>query len=447
VAGSVPRRSRQLILAELPHREELIAACAVFMLLAHALLAQVTLVLGLMFIAVTRLSGWRLRWLLVPVAAGLMLTLAAGPGHSVAGYAAGPAHVLGYLGHGHLIDRLRHPLDAFAWAGNWLPAQFPIALIAGAAEAAAIGWRHRRHTDYRAVPTPHPAVIAAIRGAMGVRAIHAGAVVTRDGCALGVVAGTGAIAELRWPQMAGGVLVAGASAQEVTVTGLQVVHAALRRRKPLIVIDTGADAAIARVIETACRATGTPLRLADIDLSLVIGERSAVLVAPGSPESAAKACGDIMMLADDLRRIGVDGDGLVWVPGGERLPAQSLAALVRGCGGAGLAVLISTVSPAAAMELSSLVAALLIHRIADPALAADLAARTDRWLPPAAALAPCPAITARSLLSLGPTEFVLAVRAPGGRFATVGRRVPARLPVEPVEPVEPTTATGPGRRP
>jgi hypothetical protein len=424
-------------------------------LLAHLLFAQLTIALAVVFVVITRLSRWRPRWLIIPAAGGLVLTLAAGFGHSVAGYTAGPAHVLGYLGHGHLIEGFGHPFGAFDWAGSWLPAQFPIALIAGAAESAAVGWLHRlhrlhrSHTGERAVPPPRSGAIAAIRGAMGARAIHAGAVVTRDGCALGVVAGTGAIAELRWPQMAGGVLVAGASAQEVTVTGLQVVHAALRRRKPLIVIDTGADAAIARVIETACRATGTPLRLADIDLSLVIGERSAVLVAPGSPESAAKACGDIMTLAEDLRRIGVDGDGLVWVPGGERLPAQSLAALVRGCGGAGLAVLISTVSPAAAMELSGLVAALLIHRIADPALAADLAARTGRWLPPAAALAPRPAITARSLLSLGPTEFVLAVSAPGGRFATFGRLVPARLPrgqVGQVGQVGPTTATGSGRR-
>ena len=46
----------------------------------------------------------------------------------------------------------------------------------------------------------------------------------------------------------------------MTVTGLQVVHAALRRRKPLIVVDVSADTAIARAVAAACAATGTPLR-------------------------------------------------------------------------------------------------------------------------------------------------------------------------------------------
>ena len=72
----------------------------------------------------------------------------------------------------------------------------------------------------------------------------------------------------------------------MTVTGLQVVHAALRRRKPLIVIDVSADAAIARALAAACAATGTPLRheRADADLGPVITERSAALLRVGSPE-------------------------------------------------------------------------------------------------------------------------------------------------------------------
>ena len=78
-------------------------------------------------------------------------------------------------------------------------------------------------------------------------------------CALGVVPATGAVAELRWAEVSRGVLVVGAAAQDVTLAGLQVVHAALRRRKPVIVLDPGGDAAIARALGAACLATGTPL--------------------------------------------------------------------------------------------------------------------------------------------------------------------------------------------
>ena len=126
-------------------------------------------------------------------------------------------------------------------------------------------------------------MIAAVRTRLAASVIRAGAVVTREGCALGVAPATGALVELRWPEMTGGVVVAGAADLDVTVTGLQVVHAALRRRKPLIVIDVSADASIARALTTACAATGTPLRheRAGLDLAPVVGERSAALLRVG----------------------------------------------------------------------------------------------------------------------------------------------------------------------
>ena len=195
--------------------------------------------------------------------------------------------------------------------------------------------------------------------------------VTRQGCALGVAPATGAVVELRWPEMAGGVLVAGTEGQQVTVTGLQLVHAALRRRKPLIVVDVSADGAIARALAAACAATGTPLRRerADADLGRVITERSAVLLSVGSAELAARACADITTLAAGLRRIGVDGDGLIWVTGGERLPKSAVAALIGDGRAAGLAVVIGTSSAEAAADLAGLVAATLVHRISDPSQA------------------------------------------------------------------------------
>ena len=372
---SMPRRARQQIPAGLTQRRRVTAACAVLILLAHLLLAQLTLGLAVAFTVTGRVSRWRLWWLTVPAAAGLAWTLAIGAGRAGAGFAAGPAHVLGYLGRGHLAAGLGHPSGPFAGAASWLPRQLPIALIAGTAEAALIGWLEWRRAGGSAVPPRRPGAVAAMRTALAASLIRSGSVVTRNGCALGVAPATGAVAELRWPETAGGVLVAGAESQRVTVTSLQVVHAALRRRKPLIVIDASADTAIGRALAAACAATGTPLRheRAGLDLGPVISERSAALLRVGSAELASRACASVAALAARLSRIGVDGDGLIWVTGGERLPAQAFTRLIADARVAGLGVLIGTSSPAAAAELARLVDALLILRIGDPRLAATLA--------------------------------------------------------------------------
>ncbi len=111
--GSVPRRARHLIPAGLPRRGELIAVCAVAIVIAHLLLAQLTLVLALVFAAAGKASRWRLWWLLGPAAAGLAWILAAGPGNAFAGFAAGPSSILGYLSAGRLAGHIGHPLAAF----------------------------------------------------------------------------------------------------------------------------------------------------------------------------------------------------------------------------------------------------------------------------------------------------------------------------------------------
>ena len=234
--GSTPRRARHLIPTGLPRRGEVVAACAVAILVAHLLLAQLTLVLAVVFAVVSKISRWRLWWLLAPAVAGLAWTLAIGPDKALAGFAAGPSSILWHLGGGHLAGEIGHPLAGFSGVQSWLPRQFPVALICGAAEAALIGWLDWLHTDEWAVPPPRPGLVAAVRRALAARAIRAGAVVTRDGCALGVVPATGAIAELRWAELSHGTLVTGAATQDVTLAGLQVVHAALRRRKPVIVL-------------------------------------------------------------------------------------------------------------------------------------------------------------------------------------------------------------------
>ena len=171
-AGPAPRRARHLIPAEFPRRGEVIAACAVLVLLGHLLFAQLTFILAAVFVSVSKASRWRLWWLTVPAAAGLGWTLAIGPRAAAAGFAAGPAAILGYLsGGGHPFTHLLHPHGAFVGAGSWLWRQFPIALIAAAAEAALVGWLDWMHTDEWAVPPRRPGAIAAARG-RGRRACH-----------------------------------------------------------------------------------------------------------------------------------------------------------------------------------------------------------------------------------------------------------------------------------
>jgi hypothetical protein len=512
--GSVPRRARYLIPTGLPRRREAVAGCAVAILLVHLLFAQLTLVLAALFAVVTKTSRWRLWWLLGPAAAGLAWTLATGPDEALAGFAAGPSSILWHLGGGHLAGAAGHPFAGFGDIRSWLPRQFPVALICGAAEAALVGWLDWLHTDEWAVPPPRPGLFAAARRMLTANAVRSGAVVTRDGCALGVAPSTGAVAELRWAELAAGTLVVGAAPRDVTLTGLQVVHAALRRRKPVIVFDLG-DAAAARAVTAACLATGVPLladrtpdaagqrvaagqavqvadagasrlwgrgtsqepdsppALADrpadpppLDLTRVVRDRTAVLLPADSAEAVAGACADLASLAADLRRIGVDGDALVWVPQGERVPAQAIAPLLRDAPHAGLSVLIGTTSPASATELSGLTGTMLSFRVTDRDLAASLAARTGTRLLPAAAaaalnspgglsspgvlnspgdpgnqpagaasppavpapeLVPRPAIPAAALLGLGESEFAVAASSPP-RLVATARLVPARLP-------------------
>src|ERR1700761_7640550 len=88
-----PRLARPLIPAALPRRRELIAALAVAAVLLHLLLAQLTLILLLVFAGVGRVPRWRAWWLLVPAAAAAIWILAAGPGPALSGFTAGPAAI------------------------------------------------------------------------------------------------------------------------------------------------------------------------------------------------------------------------------------------------------------------------------------------------------------------------------------------------------------------
>ena len=227
----MPRRARYLVPRGLPRRDEVLAVCVVAAVLVHVLFAQLTILLAAAFYLITRVTRWRLSWLMVPAAAGLAWTAAVGPRAAAAGFTAGPAQIVGYLNaSGHQADHLLHFTDAFSGLGKWLPRQLPLALVAGAAEAALAGWLTWLHTDESDLPPARAGLIVAARRAATVRAIRAGGVVTRDGGCLGVAAGSGARITLSWAEVAGGVSVCGSSGPDVLTTGFQLVHAAVRRR-------------------------------------------------------------------------------------------------------------------------------------------------------------------------------------------------------------------------
>ena len=261
-AEQMPRRARYLVPKGLPRRGEFLAACVVVAVLAHVLFAQLTIVLAVVFALTTRATRWRLSWLLVPVVTGVAWTLAVGPRAAAAGFAAGPAQVAAYLGaSGDQLDHVMHFTGAFTGIGSWLPRQLPLAIVAGAVEAAIIGWLSWLHTDEISMRPARPGLLVAVRRAAIRRAIRAGGVVTRDGSCLGVAAGSGSRITLSWPEAAGGVSVCGSAEQDVLSTSFQLVHAAVRRRKPVVAVDLTGDRALPGRLAAVCAAAGAPLRV------------------------------------------------------------------------------------------------------------------------------------------------------------------------------------------
>ena len=272
----MPRRARYLVPRGLPRRDEVLAVCVVAVVLVHLLFAQLTIVIATVLYLITRVTRWRLSWLTVPAAAALAWAAAVGPRAAAAGFTAGPAQIVDYLtASGHQADHLLHFTDAFRGLGNWLPRQLPLALLAGAAEAALAGWLTWLHTDESDLPPARPGLIVAARRAATVRAIRSGGVVTRDGASLGVAAGSGARITVSWAEVAGGVSVCGSSGPDVLTTGFQLVYAAVRRRKPVLVVDHTADPELTGKLAAVCAAAGAPLLVFGEDGAAAGGTRAA----------------------------------------------------------------------------------------------------------------------------------------------------------------------------
>jgi hypothetical protein len=258
-----PRRARYVIPRDTPRRGEFLAAIGVLLVVLHLIFAQLTLILALIFYGVTKVTRWRPSWLGVPAAGGFLWTLAIGPATALAGLVAGPRLVASYVGGiGGNSSRLLHLGVAYSAMGHWLPRQLPVALMTGAAEAALGAWLDWLHTDEWDEPTPRAGLLVAVRRAAVIRAVRAGGVVARDGACLGVDEGSGRPAALAWPEIAGGALVVGGARSGATTTSFQAVHAAIRLRKPVIVVNLGATSSggtgLATSLAAVCAAVDAP---------------------------------------------------------------------------------------------------------------------------------------------------------------------------------------------
>ncbi len=204
-----PERGRYLIPIGTPRRGELVAALATVAVLAHLILAQVTLVLVIAFHATGRLTRWRPQWLAIPAAAGVVWTLALGPGTAAARFAAGPRRVVVYFtgAAGH-PGRILHPAGAFTGLWHWLPGQLPLALVLAATEAAGLWWLYWLHAGEPVAALTRPGLAVALRRRWTDASIRSGGVVTREGGCVGVDETTGRPAAISWQEAEGGVLCA-----------------------------------------------------------------------------------------------------------------------------------------------------------------------------------------------------------------------------------------------
>src|SRR5207253_9867384 len=101
---------------------------------------------------------------------------------------------------------------------------------------------------------------------------------------------------------------------------------------------------------------------ADIDLSRDVAERAVVLFRLGGPRPAESCamltrlvCQDLLAVGSALDRIGVDGDGIVWLAECGALPRPPVTAVICRVPDTGLPVPAATTSAQVAADLAGLV--------------------------------------------------------------------------------------------
>lgn len=416
-----PRRARYLVPLGTPRRREALAAAAVAAVVAALLFAPLTLLFAAAFDAVSRASRWRPLWLSVPAACGAVWALAIGPGAAVAGLHRGPAAAMSALATGPgALARLPGVI------ARGLGGQLPLALILAAAVAAEAWWVRWLHTDEWDAPAARPGLVSIWRRRRATAALRAGRLLTRDGARLGVDSATGRAAVLSWRDAGGGVLVTGAAAPAVLASGLQLTHAAVRRCKPVIVVDLTGDRDLPGALAARCAAARAPLHvfggaggpryeprarpsaeqhaaLAAVPwgprdagteagpgggtLAEVVRQRAVALFALGGTGPAAGmlaglVAADVAGLYGSLYRGGIAPDGLCWLTECEGVDPAALAGLIAAGSPAGLAPVLATTAPEPAARIAGQINAGVVHRLADPGLAAQLAPLTGTTIVP-----------------------------------------------------------------
>ena len=384
---------------------------------AGVLFAPLTLIIAALFHAVSRVSRWRPLWLGVPAACGMVWLLAVGPHAAATGYGRGPAATASALSRIFTGPAAVSRAVGAVYTGG--SGQLPLALILGAGVAVLAWWVRWMHTDEWNVPAPRPGLLHAGRRRRTVASLRGGRVLTRDGARLGVDEATGGPAVLSWRDAGGGVLLTGAA-------GLRLTHAAIRRRKPVIVVDLAGDAGLPGALAGICASVRAPLHVfgaadgpryeprtrpdADqhaallavpwgprpgpgagerVSLGEVVRQRAVALftlAATGRKDVAEVIAGlvaaDVAALYGSLDRAGIAPDGLCWLTECDGVDPAALAGLVAAGSPAGLAPVLATTVPRATRGLAGRVNAVVIHRLTDHDLAGDLATLTGTTIVP-----------------------------------------------------------------
>jgi hypothetical protein len=419
-----PRRARYLVPLGTPRRGEVLAAAAAAAVAAGVLFAPLMLTFAALFHAVSRVSRWRPLWLGVPAACGIVWLLAVGPHAAAAGYGRGPAATASALSRIFTGPAAVSRAAGAVYTGG--AGQLPLALILGAGVAALAWWVRWLHTDEWDVPAPRPGLWHTVRRRRTVASLRRGRVLTRDGARLGVDEATGGPAVLSWRDAGGGVLLTGAAGPAVPAAGLRLAHAAIRRRRPVIVVDLAGDAGLPGVLAGICASVRAPLHAfgaADgpryeprmrpdaeqhaallavpwgprpglgagerVSLGEVVRQRAVALfslAATGRRDIAEVIAGlvaaDVTALYRSLYRAGIAPDGLCWLTECDGVDPAALAGLVGAGRPAGLAPVLATTVPRAAGGLAGRVNAVVIHRLTDHDLAGELATLTGTTIVP-----------------------------------------------------------------
>lgn len=484
-----PRRARYLVPLGTPRRGEVLAAVAVAAVVAGVLFAPLTLILAAAFDAVSKASRWRPLWLAVPAACGLIWALAIGSGAAAAGLRRGPAAAVNALATNPAAARL--PAAIF----RGLPGQLPLALILAAGAAAVAWWVRWLHTDEWDMPAARPGLVSLWHRRRAAASLRAGRMLTRGGVRLGVEPATGRAAVLSWREAGGGVLVTGAAAPAVLASGLLLADAAIRRRKPVIVVDLTGDRDLPGALAARCGAARAPLHVfgaaggpryeprvrpgaeqqaalaavpwgprggspgtgTGASLADVVRQRGVALFMLGGPGNGPAAGVLAGLIATDMAglyatmyRGGIAPDGLCWLTECDGADPGAVAGLIAAGSPTGLAPVLASTAPEPAARIAGQVNAAIVHRVADPRLAVELATLTGSTVvplgrvlaqpgsggtedgPPAAAAAghavplgtmEVPVVQAATLCTLRSGDFVfvtgLAAARAGGAAAVV----------------------------